>query len=196
MACPKLRVTYPDTSTLIERPFGVIVRQIDPDYDKVRRYDVAYEFGGLAHRKFLEDSILHGAYARIDLTAAQSGLPGSGIDLDAIVLTRGLQDGAGGASDFSPNFPSDFSSDVSTIYLAAIAAQFQRDNGFCDPIDDGTVFTGTGGGGSNPGAVPSVGADVGYVVDGGSLNLSTEYPTAVQRYTSGTFTSDFSSDEG
>ena len=191
MACPKVNPRYPDTAGHPPAlPLGVLCRRADPDFDKTRRFDVAYEFG---RRRFTEDALMHGAYSMIAGSDA-GGDAGSDAVSDTTasaalifdVLTRGDQDAQNyGQGSFSSGFSSGFETGSTglgsnaanrALVIAQIDAQFRAANGFCDPFGDHTVTTGTGAGGRNPGTVPSLSALVtadGYLIvtgDGSALD--------------------------
>lgn len=57
----KTNPNYPVLNTLgPETPIGVIVRRLDPDYDRVKRFDLAYDY---RKHPFYQDSIIGGSYA-------------------------------------------------------------------------------------------------------------------------------------
>lgn len=58
---PKTNPNYPVLNTSgPETPIGVIVRRVDPDFDKARRFDLAYDF---RKHRFFVDSVIGGSYA-------------------------------------------------------------------------------------------------------------------------------------
>lgn len=141
MVCPKPKITYPVTARYFELPYDALVRKVEPDFDKARRFDLAYDFG--ARRKlFFEDSLSHGAY--VDM--------GSNLNTNP-ALTSGPQDGPTWAGAIDPTTGQ---SELSQV-LAEIELSQRGQNGACDPISNyGNITTGTGAGGRDPGDVPSI----------------------------------------
>ena len=144
MGCPKTNPNYPVTATRREIQLLDLVRRADDGFDKAHRYDPSYKYG---RRQFVEDTLFHGAYG---LAPALANDPS---------LVYGAQDGAYVVAPFDDGFSTGFQgANAHATYLAELDAQFRLDNGFCDTVDDGTVQTGTGAGGRNPGTVSSLAA--------------------------------------